>query len=237
MKIYLRNLSFIIFAVAIITEMASIADLATGAIDATYSCADKRCLEGTPINYTISVTNNLNKTIQILLVSIVDVNTQQLISSYRLEKSLNPSEDYTITYEDTIISPKEGYTFQYKPCIQVSVLNADSSVDNSGIVCDRVIKSLTVLPLSKIECEADWQCSNNQFCDNKFYRCKDLECENYTFPLMHECTSYNALWAIIGIIIVIALGAFIYIRSKYRVYKYKPKSRAKVKGELKHGER
>jgi len=198
------------------------ATLANAAIEATYSCADSRCLEGTPINYTISIYNNLNDSIQINYLLIGDADTQQIISTYRLEKELKPSESYTFTYEDKVVAPKEGYTFQYAPCIDVNLLNDDKSIREKGIVCDKVTRSLTVLPLSKIECEADWQCANNQFCDN-FYKCKELKCENYTVPLMHKCTSYNALWAIIGIIIVIALATLIYFRSKYKVYKPKQK--------------
>ncbi len=194
------------------------ATLANAAIEATYSCADKRCLEGTPINYTISIYNNLNDSIQINYLLIGDADTQQIISTYRLEKELKPSELYTFTYEDKVVVPKEGYTFQYAPCIDVSLLSEDKSIKEKGVVCDKVTRSLTVLPLSKIGCEADWQCASNQFCDN-FYKCKELKCENYTFPLMRKCLSYNALWAVIGLVIIIALGVLVYFRSKYKVIK------------------
>lgn len=202
---------------AIVTILLAAGSLA--AIDATYTCHNSQCREGTPINYSIYVSNSVNGTIEISLIRIFDADTGQLISSYRLNKILQPAEDFRVTYEDAVTAPKSGYTFQYVPCIDVKIAGTQ---DSPEVVCDRTKRSLTVLPLSKIQCEVDSQCKGNEFCD-KTYRCKALACGNYSFPILHQCTNYNALWAAIGIAAAIAIAATFFMRQRYKRARLKKK--------------
>ena len=185
------------------------------AIDATFICSNPKCLEGTPINYSIAIENNLNYTIRVSGIKILDIQTNQTLSTFDFEKVFAPREFYRVIYEDTVIAPQQGYTFIFVPCIQVNVYGKDRKIIDAGAVCDTTEKSMTVLPLSKIQCEADFQCKNNQYCD-KFYKCHDLKCENYSFPITHTCTNYNVLWTVIGMVIVLSIGATFFIRRNYK---------------------
>jgi len=87
---------------------------------------------------------------------------------------LEPKEKHVFEFTETIIAPKQGYTHYYTPCFKTSIW-VDGESTGGGEVCDRVVKDFTVLPLSKIECEDDSECSPGEYCDINFFKCKTDE--------------------------------------------------------------
>ncbi len=140
-----------------------------------YECEDERCKEGTKVKFIVGVFNNINKTIKVNDIIIKNSETLDPIYTYEHEGMfLETREKNIFEFTETIIAPKEGYTHYYVPCFKTSIW-VDGKTTGGGEVCDRAVKSFTVLPLSKVECEDDSECEPWEYCDTKFFKCKQNE--------------------------------------------------------------
>ena len=188
--------------------------LTAAAIDFNYSCSHERCLEGTDIDFYVSIYNNLNKTVGIGWINLTDPNFNVAVTTF-LGKGvwINPNETIVINWTDKVIAPPNGYTFQIIPCFRAVIIE-EGKLKGAGDVCQKIEKPLSVLPLSKIECKNNNECDKNEYCDEKFFKCKDLNCNNYSFSLEHGCI--NNFWIIgsAALIIIIAILTYFLIKKK-----------------------
>ena len=190
-------------------------------VDAEYTCADERCKEGTPINFTVIIENNIDKKIDIGYVSVIEPESKYELVKEEVEIRLQPGEITEVTLEGEVIAPVEGYTYYYQPCFYVIVSN-ESAITEGGMVCREATKSISVLPLSKIECYEDWECvEGEEYCDTEFFKCRKLDGsteEDDTIivqPDYEETTFEKVKYAII-LVIVIAAVVFL---SYYLIFK------------------
>lgn len=205
-------------------------------IDVEFACSDSSCTEGTSMNWTITVLNNINRTIAVGDIMVKDINTNQLIAFHNSEGIvLGPQELHVFEFSNLVPAPMAGgYTFLFVPCFQVIVENETADI------CRDTMKSLTVLPLSKIECFADSDCSFMEYYNKDIMKCKPLECEKGQVITEHQCLnlkcawfenndggacSYNPAVSIVAIIIAIIVITTIYANKGKR----KPKKRSKKK--------
>lgn len=159
------------------------------AIEVKYKCHDERCIEGSLIDYSVVVYNNLNYTVWIDNVYIKDVEYDKIIALDigKLTK-LEPGELEYFNFTSEITAPVEGYTFSIVPCFEAKRKDQWNQTV-SREVCSNFITKLTVLPLSKIECEEDSDCKDYEFCSTN--KCVNVYCEEGKVARNHECVEAN----------------------------------------------
>ena len=174
-------------------------------ITVSHTCTDSRCTEGLPINYSVRIGNNINEPVTVNYIKIKDVATN--LNYAVLDNTniiLQPGQEQYFNFTDRTPAPFDGsYTAHYIACFGITVNRTPE--DLSVEICSQAVRSLTTLPLDKIECEENSQCTSNQYCDIAFFKCRDLTCENGSV-INHQCISYS-----VPVLILIALGAIIYL--------------------------
>ncbi len=158
----------------------------TAAIDASYECREKNCMEGTEIDFTVNIFNNINKSINVGDVYIKDKDYDTILGFDLGEKVvLSPNEVRSFNFTSLIKAPTKGYTFYYIPCFRMSYVDKPEEVFE---ICGKTIKSFTVLPLSGIECREDSECEEDEYCNTfSIYKCKKLECKPNETIFNHSC--------------------------------------------------
>jgi hypothetical protein len=177
----LRNFAWVLVALFALP-------LAEGAIESTYQCSHPACLEGTGVNFTVTVENNLNENIVVGDTYIRDVESGRLLAYEARKETIIPTGNKeSFVLPATVRAPARGYTIYYVPCFQAKSFN-ETGIITSGEVCGTTIKSLTVVPLDKVECRTDEECSLDQYCNTySLYKCRPLDClENQTVG-SHRC--------------------------------------------------
>jgi hypothetical protein len=157
-------------------------------IDCVHKCANPACLEGTEINYTISVYNNLPDNIVIDKLYIRDVESDKLLTfDAKNEKIVPSNQTVDFVLQSYVKAPEKGYTIYYVPCFHVKSFNQTSVIGEEDI-CGKVIKSLTVVPLKNLECRTDQECEKDEYCNtHSLYKCKPLECTHNQSIQNHKC--------------------------------------------------
>ncbi|MFH0979013.1 MAG: hypothetical protein V1837_06975 [Candidatus Woesearchaeota archaeon] len=166
------------------------------AIDSSHQCENKACIEGTAVNFTVVIYNNLKENLVVDDIYIKDLETSKILAiDLRKSKIILPGVTQDFIILSTILAPQNGYTFYYVPCFQVQAFN-DSGVVAARTMCGKTIKALTVIPLSKVECRTDLECEEDYYCNtNSLYKCRPLNCLDNQSAIRHQCEdlSCNAL--------------------------------------------
>ncbi len=194
-------------------------------IDASYECREKNCMEGTEIDFTVNIYNNINKSINIGDVYIKDRDYGTILG-FDLSESvvLNKDEVRSFNFTSLVKEPVKGYTFYYVPCFKMSYADKPEEVFE---ICGKTVKSFTVLPLSKIECKEDSECEEDEYCNTfSIYKCRKLECEPNETALNHSCVPSEPKKVVIinwknviltaGFISLAVVLLFLFIRKKQR---------------------
>ncbi|PIN78916.1 hypothetical protein COY26_04770 [Candidatus Woesearchaeota archaeon CG_4_10_14_0_2_um_filter_33_10] len=194
-------------------------------IDASYECREKNCMEGTEIDFTVNIYNNINKSINVGDVYIKD-NDYSVILGFDLSEKivLNPDEVRSFNFTSLIKAPTKGYTFYYVPCFKMSYANKPEEVFE---ICGNTVKSFTVIPLSEIECKEDSECEEDEYCNTfSIYKCRKLECKSNEAAVNHSCALLEPKkivvinwWNIIltvGFIILAVVLLFLFVGRKQK---------------------
>jgi len=197
----------------------------TASIDASYKCKEKNCMEGTEIDFTVNIYNNINKSINVGDVYIKDRDYGTVLGFDLSEKVvLSPNEVRSFNFTSLIKAPTKGYTFYYIPCFKMSYVNKPEDIFE---ICGKTVKSFTVLPLSKIECKEDSDCEEDEYCNTfSIYKCRKLECNPNETAVNHSCVISEPekiviinWWNVIltaGFISLAVVLLFLFIRKKQR---------------------
>ena len=159
---------------------------ATASIDASYECREKNCREGTEIDFTVNIYNNINKSINVGDVYVKDKD-YGIILGFDLSESvvLNQDEVRSFNFTSLVKAPAKGYTFYYVPCFKMSYADNPEQVFE---ICGKTVKSFSVIPLSKIECKEDSECEDDEYCNTfSIYKCRKLECNPNETAVNHSC--------------------------------------------------
>ena len=192
----------IIFSILILILSINIA---SASIDIEYKCHSKNCLEGTDIDYSFIIYNNIDKKIDIKDVFLKETETNRIIEQYEVNERVLSKESKSFNFTSKIKAPSEGYTLYFLPCF-TTVISNQSHITEAGTVCKDVVKSFTTLPLSKVECNADKDCSNNEYCNTDLSKCKPLKCQSFEIMINHKCTGLSTyILPLLGIIIILIL--------------------------------
>lgn len=169
-----KNLFWCILLVFLLNAVSSYAS-----INAKHTCVDARCREGTDIKFSVEVYNNINKSITVEEIAIRDFDYDKTYYVYDNDDVvLKPQESIIINFTDKVkAAANGGYTINYVPCFKTSIFDSSGKIEGTGKVCDNAIKNLNLLPLSNIECEKNEDCSKDEYCDTRFFRCKKTENE------------------------------------------------------------
>jgi len=156
------------------------------AIDASYECKEKNCIEGTEVFFTVNVFNNINKSINVGDVHIKDRDYGTILGFDVSENIvIPPGEVRSFYFTNLIKAPLQGYTFYYVPCFRMSYVDKPEQIFE---ICGKIVKSFTVLPLSKIECKEDSECEEDEYCNTfSIYKCRKLECSPNETAVNHSC--------------------------------------------------
>jgi len=155
-------------------------------IDASYECKEKNCIEGTEVVFTVNVFNNINKSINVGDVYIKDRDYGTILGFDVSEDIvIPPGEVRSFNFTNLVKAPVKGYTFYYVPCFRMSYADKPEQIFE---ICGKTVNSLTVLPLSKIECKEDSECDEDEYCNTfSIYKCKKLECGPNETAVNHSC--------------------------------------------------
>ena len=155
-------------------------------IDSSYECREKNCMEGTEIDFTVNIYNNINKSINIGDVYIKDKDYGTILGFDLGEKVvLNKDEVRSFNFTSLVKAPVKGYTFYYVPCFKMSYVSRPEEVFE---ICSKTVKSFTVIPLSEIECKEDSECEEDEYCNTfSIYQCRELECNPNETVVNHSC--------------------------------------------------
>ncbi len=158
----------------------------TASIDSSYKCKERNCMEGTEIDFTVNIYNNINKSINVGDVYIKDRDYGTVLGfDISEDVVLGPDEVHSFNFTSLVKAPTKGYTFYYVPCFKMSYANKPEEVFN---ICGKTVKSFTVLPLSKIECKEDSECEEDEYCNTfSIYKCRKLECNPNETAVNHSC--------------------------------------------------
>ena len=179
-----KILLFIIMLV-VINSVFSLAS-----IDITYSCENRNCLEGTPVNFTVAIGNNINKTISIDNIKVVETNTRQILAlNLMKEEILESGERGEYLIQTLVAKPiNETYTYYFVPCFSAKIFDEGGGISEQGEVCGEIEKSMPILPLGKVWCETDDECNWNEYCNTfSLYKCVTLECAEGETSWNHTC--------------------------------------------------
>ena len=160
-----------------------------GTIDSYHKCSNKACLEGTDVNFTVVINNNLNEPITVDDIYIRDVETGRILAiDVNKEKIILKGEQKEFVLPSTILAPIQGYTFYYIPCFQAKAFN-ETDLLGQRAICGKTIRSLTVVPLAKVECRTDHECGEDSYCNtNSLYKCRPLTCLDNQTIAQHKCS-------------------------------------------------
>jgi hypothetical protein len=193
--------------------------MVNAAISAKHECADKDCMEDTEINFTVNILNNLNKTIVVDNVYIKDTLYEKILA-IKIERNitLEPGQGKKFKIVSAVIAPSDDYTVYYVPCFDVTVFYESGPA--SSTVCGENVKSLNLIPLSKVWCREDSECNSNEYCNtNSLYKCKPLQCKRNERAFNHTCApleedvsqkgegakNFIALFIFIALVLVVIL--------------------------------
>lgn len=190
------------------------------AVDSSYKCHDKNCMEGTDIEFNVNIINNINKTIIVKNVYIKDKDYGTVLG-YDLSGDvvLKQDEVHNFNFTSTIKAPTVGYTFYYIPCFTVSY---EDTPGEEKEICGKVVKSFTVIPLDKIECRTNDECADDEYCNTfSLYKCVKLECNESQTIVNHKCVDilpqqitvvnwWNVFILLLAIVVGIILLLFLF---------------------------
>ncbi|MAG08360.1 hypothetical protein CMO89_02720 [Candidatus Woesearchaeota archaeon] len=179
--------------------------IVSAAIDIEYNCHDKRCLEGTTVDYSFIIYNNIDKKIDIGNLFLKEEGTGRILENHSVAERVFPGEHKTFNFTSSVKAPLEGYTFYFYPCF-TTVISNETEITEAGDVCGEAQKTISVIPLSKIQCESNKDCSAREYCNMDLFKCKPLRCEEGDFIAGHKCTS---LGGYIGAFFVAVPGGYI----------------------------
>ncbi|MFH1642623.1 MAG: hypothetical protein ABIC04_07045 [Nanoarchaeota archaeon] len=194
-------------------------------IDASYECREKNCMEGTEIDFTVNIYNNINKSINVGDVYIKDKDYGAVLGFDISENIvLGPDEVHGFNFTSLVKAPTKGYTFYYAPCFKMSYSDKPEEVFE---ICGKTVKSFTVIPLSEIECKEDSECDDNEYCNTfSIYKCRKLECKPNEVAINHSCAVLEPKkivvinwWNIIltvGFIILAVILLFLFVGRKQK---------------------
>ena len=211
--------------------------LVSATIEADFDCGVGDCVEGSSMKWSITVFNNINSSIVVGQLFVVDVDTNQLIALHNSEDiELAPKELHVFKFENLVPAPLNGgYTFQFKPCFNASLSNL------SAVVCKDAVESFSVIPLSKIECFSSSDCDTNKFCFGDIKKCRILDCKSGEVIVGHECVlpvcswfeinsssgcSVNPLFLLSAVLVFVGIILFV-IASRVKSKKVKNKKGSK----------
>lgn len=155
-------------------------------IDASYECRGENCMEGTEIDFTVNIYNNINKSINVGDVYIKDKDYGTILGFDLSEKVvLSSNEVRSFNFTSLVNAPMKGYTFYYVPCFKMSYFDKPEEVFE---ICGKTVKSFTIIPLSEIECKEDSECGEDEYCNTfSIYKCRKLECNPNESAVNHSC--------------------------------------------------
>ena len=195
------------------------------AIDASYECKEKNCIEGTEIFFTVNVFNNINKSINVGDVYIKDKD-YGIVLGFDVSENIiiPPGEVRSFNFTNLVKAPVKGYTFYYVPCFKMSYTNKPEEVFE---ICGKTVKSFTVLPLSMIECKEDSECEEDEYCNTfSIYKCRKLECNPNESAVNHSCVVLEPKKIVIinwrnvilttGFVVLAVVLLFLFIRRKQK---------------------
>jgi len=217
MKTKILQIIVLIFLINIIFVRA--------AIDASYECKEKNCIEGTEIFFTVNVFNNINKSINVGDVYIKDKD-YGIVLGFDVSENIiiPPGEVRSFNFTNLVKAPVKGYTFYYVPCFKMSYVNKPEEVFE---ICGKTVKSFTVLPLSMIECKEDSECEEDEYCNTfSIYKCRKLECNPNESAVNHSCVVLEPKKIVIinwknviltaGFIVLLVVLLFLFIGRKQK---------------------
>ena len=194
-------------------------------IDASYECREKNCMEGTEIDFTVNIYNNINKSINVGDVYIKDKDYGAILGFDISENVvLDQDEVHNFKFTSLVKAPIKGYTFYYVPCFKMSYSDKPEEVFE---ICGKTVKSFTIIPLSEIECKEDFECDEDEYCNTfSIYKCRKLECEPNEVAINHSCAVLEPKkivvinwWNIIltvGFIVLAVVLLFLFIGRKQK---------------------
>ena len=235
-NLYFGIIALVILLVSALAVFAAETNIFDLAMNVEQKCSHPACLEGTNVTFIVDFTNNFGAVVKINGIVLDDIARadRPLASYYQEPVILAPDESYNFIFATKVKAPLEGYTIYYRPCVDVTTYKETKDetaktelvVDKSAVLCRTNEYSITTVPIAKVECWSDSECTDTETCKMYLYKCRPVECF-FGAAKDHNCYRYDKSKIIVVGILVILLILVIAKISKKR----KKKSRKSKKKE------
>lgn len=180
-----------------------------GEYDVSVSCYDNLCVEGFPVNFTVTIITadwENKEYINFTQIEIKDKQYNTLIAREETNMVLTPIlQKNSIVFRGILPAPTSGDNLYYIPCFEGEYGYSNELVElylgekYATVIpfdmCGSDTLTLKMIPKSEIQCSYynDSQCLNDELCD-KIY-CKSLNCSGNQYADNHICQDLKCnLW-------------------------------------------
>jgi hypothetical protein len=143
------------------------------------------CLEGSSVDWNISIRNLDNQTVTLKQFSFSDsdglVFAQWAVNPIRF---IPPGNEFRLAASGLVPPPVRGSTLYYRACFDFG----------SGSECENGWRTITVLPLSSAQCFEKNDCQLNEICQS--FKCQPMVCPLGSTPDAHECSYAPSVLAV-----------------------------------------
>ncbi len=156
------------------------------------SCENEMCIEGSPINYTVTIANTGDNDFTIREIEIRDSEGINLALIPNLNVTIQ-SGQYRIFRMASVTPPAvRGSTVIYDVCYVIEEYGRSSQA------CDMNKRFLTIVPTSEVECKSDDDCGRG-------YECRNFKCFERPKTQAEIIGSYLGYFTLI---LILSLGAY-----------------------------
>lgn len=160
------------------------ASAAFASIDVHHSCENTLCAVNDPVTFEFEIYNNLESDIVIYTVLALDNKNFTPLAREQISVLLPGKQTGWINLTKQVDLPDEGFTWYYNPCMLVAFAHTPNVTQK---ICGDAERQLTLTPESKLGCREDVQCEAGTYCNQRTYRCMELECADNEAVFTNEC--------------------------------------------------
>jgi hypothetical protein len=172
-------------------------------------CQSDPCIEGEPAEWTVGIKNQKNLPFTVSAVFIKDTDGLPVASEPNAQRAVVGLSEEVFRIQAMAPAPTRSATLYYELCFFIA----------GQETCESPPRTLTIYPLSEVECKDNSQCAQEEYCTN--YQCAPLACERSED---HQCIEEKKppLLGIAAAGATVALLATLYLRFRERKNKPSP---------------
>jgi hypothetical protein len=165
------------------------------------ACENGVCMKGQTAEWNITITNNGDKTLDIVGIELIDFFNHTIIASWNTtyEPIISQIDDVFRVYAGEsgtknitgkLPAPNDNKALVYYLCFENTVRAPE--FEKYSIYTKRVCYDYTYEKMPLIECIDNSLCSFKEYCSNEL--CKKLVCKDCQYPEAHKCVNFECCY-------------------------------------------